>query len=85
MREIRKEGKIWQYKTGVEDWQDDYTEPNIAILQPSWDGTGFYWTDLELKKAGSKGMGVFAARDLPKGTEIPILGQPLEETYCTSR
>jgi hypothetical protein len=84
MREIRKQGHTWQIRTDGGEWLEDFEEPNIAILQPDWDGTGFYWSDLELKDAGVKGMGVFAARDIPKGTEIPILGLPLEETYCTS-
>ena len=84
MQEIRKVDRTWQFKVGGE-WQDAHVEPNVPILQPNWDGEGFVWPDLELKVAGKKGLGVFAARDLPKGTAIPILGEKKEERYCTNR
>ena len=57
----------------------------VSGRMPNWDGKGFGWPDLELKVAGKKGLGVFAAHDLPKGTEIPILGEKKEERYCTNR
>jgi len=79
MRQFRKVGRHWQYKVGDGEWRDDYLEPDINILQPDWDGKGFYWPDLELKDTGKKGKGVFASRDLPKGAEIPILGKIQEE------
>ena len=56
-------------------WKDDYKEPNVAFLQPAWDGSGFVWPDLEVKSSSGKGRGVFAKRDIPKGSEIPILGK----------
>ena len=85
MRQFRKVGRQWQFKVEDGEWQNDYVEPDINILQPDWDGKGFYWPDLELKVAGKKGLGVFVARDLPKGTAIPILGEKKEERYCTNR
>jgi len=79
MRQFRKVGRQWQFKVGDGEWRDDFVEPDIDILQPDWDGKGFYWPDLEIKDTGKKGKGVFAARDLPEGAEIPILGKIQEE------
>ena len=63
MQEIRKVDCTWQFEVGGE-WQDAHVEPN-------WDGKGFGWPDLELKGAGKKGLGVFAARDFPQGHRNP--------------
>lgn len=71
---LQKVGREWQRQTKDGGWRTEYVEPDIAILQPEIDGEGFVWNELELKKTGKKGMGVFAKRDLPKGTEFPILG-----------
>ena len=46
------------------------------ILQPVEDGPGFIWPGLEVKNSPGKGNGVFATKDIPAGTEIPILGEP---------
>ena len=78
MRQIRKEGRTWRYRIDEGEWIDDYVEPNINILQPDFDGEGYVWPELELKQTKRKGKGVFATRDLPAGTEIPIVGDTTE-------
>jgi len=78
MREIRKVNREWQIKNDGE-WETEYIEPNINILQPDYDGIGFFWKDLELKDTGKKGKGVFCTRDLEAGTTFPILGMVKDE------
>ena len=72
----------WQTKEG-DEWRTEHVEPNVAILQPEIDGEGFVWPDLKLKNTRTKGMGVFATRDLLKGTEIPIIGDVTGECSRT--
>jgi hypothetical protein len=50
------------------------------ILQPTKEDFGYVWNDLEIKQSEEAGAGdgVFAARLLPVGTMIPILGKKVD-------
>jgi hypothetical protein len=55
--------------------------PKITVIEPRAEGNGFVWDDLALKPTGQGGggSGVFATRDLPVGTTIPIVAVEVED------